>query len=890
MPVPKELTDKIADYEKQGFIASDIISGLRKSETYPDIAIKVDDYLKQGYTPSDILNGIKKAEIKTVKEPVGSPSRIKQIYDTEVSESVDTIKEAYNKPTVASVAKGALGGIRFISSPLTALAKGAIGEPVENLTRSVIGDKVIPLPKTKIGDVVITDDINIPELVGALGENAAYFAPYGKLVKTAMDTGKIPQSTKEAIIKEASRKEVSKLSAKKPLEFPSEPSPELAASMKAEGKLAKPIIQEGLQKEVTDAATIALKDTFKTDKRIGQQIVDLIHSNQFDWDALPSILDKYKITPQEFALQLKDTYSASGRTLGRLSWTVKQLKKTFNENPEATSFLEKVAKELPEQTMMDKFFNGWYSAEKYRRGLMVTQLATSVRNVVSQAGKTVLGSMDDALQGAIKGTIGGEGNTLKQMGDGLDNVTAFLHRLSPSARKNLDNIINSEAMELTRMKLFSAPVQEVTIGSKAVNFLNTLNRTQEYFFRKIGFEAKLTQLLRHKGIDIEKIDPKLIPQDMYEKATQYTLEMTFASLPKSKFARKFVQQWADNPIMTSLFNPYPRFAFGNALPMITNFSPLGFLKALNPNVIAKLANGNPDQFARFASEATLGTLMLGSAMAIRNSEHGGENWYEIKKGDKYIDTRAYAPFSSYLFFAEALTHPEKLKATDFLQATIGLNRIAGTGLVLTDVVRSKKVETGADTLKKLLGQYIGGFSVPLRTPKDFYAGVNKEEAKIRDTIESPVIAPTMANIPVLSQKLPEAKSPLKTGSLETEQPVLRQFTGLSVKTKTLIQKEVDKLAMDKSRIYPKTGIPNADRLISEQMSPIIEKLTPVVLNNQEYKKASPAVKRLILSNLFQSARKTATGIVIAKDPSLGLMIKYEGMSGDVKELLKEAGE
>ncbi len=840
----------------------------------------------------------------------------------EITEGTGVIKQAYNEPTARNIGKALLGAAQLAFSPLTATAKGYVGEPVEKAiagTAEAIGieEPTLPLYGGKPS-----------KLIGEMAEQAVPMGGYGKIVKGAILAKEAPGLA--TMGKAAQAIKVGESILKQPLKYAREPSPEMAAKFIAENKLNKPIIQEGIQETVSKNAIGVFEDLLEqkkvaqqlTDmakkagyeekvipgilekhgintesikiiedesKRVGQKIIDLLHKNEINFQGVPEILTKYGISPQEFAQELKNTYSTAGRTLQRLSYTAKQLKKTFEEGSEVGKFIDDFVKEMPEETFGDKVFNAVYGLEQRRRALLVTQVATTARNIISQGARVGIGSVEDAVEGSIKATIGGEGNLAEQAGRGLDLLTATLGRMSPSQRARLANIIEQNQESLTKLRLFAPAVYETTIGGKAVTWLNKLNQTQEYFFRKLAFQSKLGQMLKEKGSSLD-IDPKQIPMGMLEKATDYALEMTFAAMPKGKMAAEMVRSWSKNPIATVLINPFPRFAFGNALPFLVNYSPYGFLKMLAPKTVAELASGNPDKFAKAATQATIGTSMLGWAMNYRKNADQDSKWYEIKVGDKYIDTRAFAPISSYLFLAESLTNPERVKGGDVASALIGLNRIAGTGLVFTDLIRGKKMDLAVDTLSKLGGEILGSFSVPFRTPKDIISGFDKKEGKIRDTSGEGILAPTMRNIPFLSQTLPEAKSPVTTKPLETEYPIVRQTTGLSIKTKSIMDKEIDRLNIDRGTLYAKSGLPEVDRMISGKMAPIVEKYGEKIINSPVYKNLSPTMQEAFLTQkLIKPARELAKKELIKENPQLGIILKYEGQPDLMKRLLKEYG-
>ena len=347
--------------------------------------------------------------------------------------------------------------------------------------------------------------------------------------------------------------------------------------------------------------------------------------------------------------------------------------------------------------------------------------------------------------------------------------------------------------------------------------------------------------------------------------------MSFAAEAKSKGARNLISAWSKLPFMTTI-NPFPRFAFANALPFMVSHSPLGFAKALSPKTMRALASGNPEEFARSASRAMIGTGFLGAAMEMRSGEgpvKPGEKWYELQIGDKTMDVRTLAPFSTYLLVAEAILNPENLTAADWTSAAVGLNRVAGTGLVLVDAVRAKDPTVSGDAFKKWVGQYISSFTVPMRTAKDIYSVIDPEAAIYRDTrgetTGEEVLPATLPNIPEADQLMAGARSPLREGDLITEPvnlyglevpgPLFRQLTGVTLKRKNQVEKEVDKLGLDGRTYRPKTGVKEADRRLSEIMAKVVTTVIPQnVINRLWYQKLTTAQKRLVMSELFKEIK------------------------------------
>ncbi len=805
-----------------------------------------------------------------------SVKRTGEIYNQEVSQGAQAMSKMLENPTGRNIIGGVLGAGQYLLSPLTAGAKGLVGEPEEQWLNTL----GFPESVSKFG--------------GSLAENAAYMIPYGSLVKQAMNVPKVisgGMKTTETLIPKITEKVP-----KEALKFPEEMNPNIISEVTTPiSQTQKAILREDVVGDVIKAVKEPVSLTWEATgkKRITQEVVDYLMQNKAQ---IPATLEKYQLSGEQFAAHIKETMSTSGRQLGQMGNWAKEISKQF-QTPQMKQLAEFMEKDLPEMPLMDTVANVAKKIENVRRATLVSQTATTVRNAISQFKRLTLDSVDSAFQGAMKGALGEKGfvvgnkqgimSTLRGFGEGLDTWTATINRFKPKEREALTNLLEADNAIKAKSKIFTTPVQDVVLTQKVTKLLNTFNTAQEYFFRNIAFEAKLNQLLKSAGVKggIKGVKPTDIPEEMFNKAADHSLEMTFTAMPKSKFGRDWVKM-NTNPVMTALLNPFPRFLWGNALPFLKNFSPISFLEAINPKTVAEIASGNPEKFAKAISRATLGTIMLNTAIKIRSDPNlGGEKWYEIKVGNRRLDTRAFAPFSSYLFLAESMTNPENIKPADFASALLSLNRIGGTGLILTDIIRGKKAETVVNTLSRLGGEYLGSFSTPFRTIKDLYSAIDPEEAKIRDVREKELVGPTMRNIPGISQTLPVAVSPLQRKEIETETPVLRQLTGLSLKNKTAIQKEIDTLNLDSSAYMPRSGIPEADREISRYMGPMVEDNVGKLLSSPFYKNQKEPTKRLLLGLFFKEMKEQARNELIKNKPDLAIKVQIKRQPEDIKTIL-----
>lgn len=659
-----------------------------------------------------------------------------------------------------------------------------------------------------------------------------------------------------------------------------------------------------IHKKLTEAFVKLGRGSFEEGRRIFKQVRDSTALGDIEIEEWPEILRRHNLTPEEGALLLSHDVSDAARVMAHYSTAIRRLKRAFKDSPEALRILEdSLGKEKYGESFGDKLFE-WYSRIKtVRRSAMISQLATAMRNLWSQAGRVSLGAFDTSLQTYLK--CGSAGVAMKA---GMNTIWATMNRLSKNKRQLLTSILESDAHALQAGRLLSQPVHEVMAGSKIAHFLTILNRTQEHFFRKLAFEAKLRSLLDAAGLPpLEKIKPSQISRDVLEESIQYALEMTFAKSPQAKWQRDLIRLF-NVPLMDTI-QPYPRFNFANAIPFILDHSPVGYLRAFSPKALEELASGNATKFAYRASRATIGTMMYGMAWHIRQSDYAGERYYQIKLPGKfdpktgeqlYIDTRAYAPFSTPLFIAEVFLHPERIKMTDWAQNIIGLNRISGSGLTLIDLLRAKTPESKKRFFLDWFGQVVGSFGTPARMFKDIGVGTQQyykeltgepefisEDAYIRDTRINPEIGPFIDNIPKLSRLLAEAKSPLKAARLRRLHPLLRQTTGLTITSKNKIQAEVDRLGMDYSYIYPRWGSREVNAKGAEYMGPIVEMYANKLLEHENYQKLDPLRKQIVLHAFFQLARQEARWILQEKEPEIAAFARLEGSLNRLQEKLLE---
>lgn len=238
-------------------------------------------------------------------------------------------------------------------------------------------------------------------------------------------------------------------------------------------------------------------------RRIGESL----RNGEINIDDLPDITKKYGLNAEDTARLFEDAATYSGRTLQALSRVEKELRALLPDI--------KLPERIP--TLWERFKSGYLAVDNFRRGLLVTQLATAARNAISQAGRYTLGTITDGMNGIIS-KITGKGEGFIPF---FEDIAAVLRKFERGNVERLQGVLRKNPIENAR--LYNTPVGDVALTGKITNTLNAFNRGQEYFFRNLILDAKLNAAAKFKEIPIEKLG-----MDDIEKAVSEALEWTYA--------------------------------------------------------------------------------------------------------------------------------------------------------------------------------------------------------------------------------------------------------------------------------------------------------------------------------------------------------------------------
>jgi hypothetical protein len=784
-----------------------------------------------------------------------------------------------------------MGSFRWLFSPATGFGQAFAGEPVQLGTEKLleaggidpnIGVRDIPVVGESLAD--LGGDYSLAQALGDTAALGLESIQPGSILKQLRDVPENIRNYNTAVQDAAARSTYNDIG-----------ESATAGSIEEGGDAFVPRASVPLTRDIVTNPTVISRvkkareeagdDKQRLYKDVGAVMYEAIKSGELPLSSISRLTKDLDMEPEEFVKAWQTSIRESGQSLNLLSQAAKHMARDTSLPDGLRRSLDEASKEMAKSdTWSDKVWNTIRAVENFRRGMMVSQVKTSVRNAWSSLGRIAISAFDDATQSFFGG-----GN----LADAWQSISANLSALPGIRNKELLNQI-LDGNPLTKDQLMYTSVNEADLLNRVSKAVNGLNVYQERAFRKYAFQARLEQLARNSGVKLEDMQPDKIPDQWLDNATQHALDMTFAS-SGGEAAKNIVKFYDQFPIFYTVANPFPRFTFANSIPFLVDHSPIGMLKAFSPSVVDDLAKGNSKQFAKAASRGLIGTTTLAYAMDLRD-KFGGEKWYELVVNNEdgtttNIDVRPYAPMSVYLFMAQVIDdaknpdRPSTLTAGDFAEVAIGLNRVEGTGLILADMIRAGDIDSVKDISAKFGGGWLSAFTTPLAQVRDAVQAAGNidivkdnfsefgftGDSTIRDTrgdtTGEHLLGPAIKNIPFAENMLPPRRSPLKRGVLQQE-PILgmpggiaSQITGVNVTEKSPIQREVDRLSVNYSTWNPNTGIKELDRRITPYMSRFAPAMDKIV-QSEQYKNMGNEEKKVFLERVLREFKSQAMDIVV----------------------------
>jgi len=512
-------------------------------------------------------------------------------------------------------------------------------------------------------------------------------------------------------------------------------------------------------------------------KSVTLNVREAIQSGTMNLDEIKPILDANGITLEEFVMGFQSTTSNAGRILQQMSAARKAEKRMLRDIEASGGASEADFKRLRELEGVDIEPMGfWRRLENVRRGMLVTQLSTAMRNAETQVANLTVNTMGQIMEGAMHQVIRGGARavgkewTPARSADALGPLSRIF--VSPlKTKRQVDEMMKMESFTDDMHRLFFRSASEadgipalkqtgVLSGfENTARILNTANRFQEYTIRRAVFASELDRSLAASGKQLADLESagKLgtIDRAHVKQAVDRALEMTWGkefnrnAMGAEGFAGKFidlVNHTGVGPVRLTQVIPFPRFMM-NAIKWQYQHSPLGLMKMLyRKSEWEKVAQGDVSTITK----ASLGTGMLMTAHQIRDSEYAGERWYEIRPGAEQaewlnenlnidmferdeagnivmdevtgkpnigtFDTRPFNPFASYLFAADV--------AKRIGDGT--LNRMSTRDIAMGFLAVNMRAGAGLFILDKALDDWTQGLQVDENLPPEEKAQAQAE--------------------------------------------------------------------------------------------------------------------------------------------------------------------
>ena len=501
-----------------------------------------------------------------------------------------------------------------------------------------------------------------------------------------------------------------------------------------------PALNQKLVDQITEASVkFANEENIKLvptkEKPLSLQMQEIFLSDKYDAPyVIRKIAEDNKIPVDTFLNYIFPSVSKSAKEMAAWSRASRYLRDKLDPTGQLVA-----AGERPLFSILKKLDN-------IRRGLLVTRIATAVRNYASQTARITIDSLqniiDFGMQQAIKPFVKPDQFAKNQVSPltSLNQLVTNFKQWKPSQFKKVKEQTNKilDQFPTEKNRLFLRYASDIVVSGKqgvnskvnkffdkaqaGVDFLNFFNKTQEFITRRAVVMSRLDELIRanpeyYNNKTLQQIlkdgEHSKIRMSDIANAVDKALEVTFAKEFNSykqkggiyeSVAAEVIKTINRLPYVLTSIIPFPRFLM-NSLRFHAEFSPLGFLRFLSRKDRAKIAKGDTSGLSR----ALIGTAMLFAAMALRKQPYAGEKWYEFKVGDRTVDTRPYNPLAAYLFVGDVINRYMNgtLRDIDLKDIVTVFAGIRGTtGLYIFDQIVDYVTNTNAKSGKEKL---IGGF-------------------------------------------------------------------------------------------------------------------------------------------------------------------------------------
>ena len=542
---------------------------------------------------------------------------------------------------------------------------------------------------------------------------------------------------------------------------------------------------KGLMQRLSAASADLATEIAKRDKTFtaepGQRITEFLAKQMDEGKQVTPMFDeiakRYGLTRRQLSAvyaaevsdaarllqQQKQWMTMSGRTLTGTEAKEKageyaaKLDKLWDEglSPLNSQDAAELATAASNMTMHGKIYRSARDFEDFRRAMMTSQPATTLRNNIFGMAMTGIDAMDQIFAGTIKAVRGSADASTTFKGT-LDTM-AYLTKDAYVADTLVKLLAKDSPEMVSRVFMDAAQAESQTMRNtklaKLGNFANTLNTFSDHVFKKAVVASTINRELRKKGTSLMEVmkqgklaDQEVVSDEMIHDALNEALRFTFQNRfggknasDTSKAVNKGIGFIHKNFLTTVI--PFPRYLASQA-KFIKDYSVL--------NVAYKGFNLTDEEWAK---QATGAGMLAGFYMIQKENANKGLAWFEDETvTEEVINAQAAmgptAPMhymmAQFARMGEGLPNdfqePDRL-SKNLTKLLIGTEFRPGGTIVDEVLMTAQSIADGDLNMQpamKVFGDYMGSVMYPAAVMKDFYGQFDPRSSYLPDTLDATI--------------------------------------------------------------------------------------------------------------------------------------------------------
>ena len=409
------------------------------------------------------------------------------------------------------------------------------------------------------------------------------------------------------------------------------------------------------------------------------------------------LVKNYELEFSDVAALFAHEFSEAGRVLNIASQAKRNVSEFISATRDASKLRAgakgKLTSTLDENAdkVIKNELSGWQfikNMDAVRKGLMVMQPATTMRNTINAGFRTALEAFENVGQGAAQmglAAVRGGDKELFQLG--LRNITSPLYLAKYIAADTVAargiQALFADASPLAAQRLYRSMadvVEEMPDEARKqvagfsgglvrmARYGNAINTLSDNAFKRAMFAAELTKEVGGKKALYEIIEKGRfaeISDEAFENATTRALELTYQKSYKRGTVGQVFTSAFSHPGLSGII-PFPRF-IANSLEFTYKHAPiLGALPLERLRIFGGAVKKGEVRTGRDASkimsQQLTGLGMLSGALTLRANIGDDTKWHQRKDSSgEYEDIKAlFGPFAIWMLLADVMTRASKV--------------------------------------------------------------------------------------------------------------------------------------------------------------------------------------------------------------------------------------